>query len=334
MASSNMLCEYCSLIDFSYLRNPTAAEIKSLNAGERPTEDRFPLKFGQPIDGDPSWTLGRTSRIHTSVATCAFCEAITEVLSQYEDELRKLADAGLEDPLCYATCDIAGALQPPQGTVWEGAQPGEKHPEFIMRRLAICFIPVSQGNMGGLKPGRVGFKENSWKRIFHCFQTYDAERQPASSNVENFFGKVHDEPGDVLFAGRKRPGMVDTSLPIQWVKYCRENHTTSCGSAQDRHQHKSSSMPVFRLIDVHKMAVVEKKNVQLKNLNYMALSYVWGSKEHQGIMLEEENYNNLLKDGALRGQVSQTIQDACHFTTAMGTQYIWVDALCIIQNSK
>lgn len=214
MTSVTKLCEYCSLIDVSCLRNTTAAEIKSLNAGGRPTEDRFPLKFGQPIDGDPSWTLGRTSRIHATAATCVFCAAVEEVLVQYKDELTKLSKVGLTDPLCYATCDIAGALQPPKGTVWEGAQPGEKHPEFIMRRLAICFIPLSQSNMSGLKPGRVGYKENSWKRIFHCFQTYDAGRQLASSKAENFFGKTHD-PDDVLFVGRKRPSMVDVSLALQ-----------------------------------------------------------------------------------------------------------------------
>ncbi|KAJ0381736.1 hypothetical protein COL922a_013944 [Colletotrichum nupharicola] len=106
MASVTQLCEYCSLIDFSYLRNPTAAEIDSLNAGERPTEDRFPLKFGQPIDGDPSWTLGRADRIRASADTCVFCKAVEEVLIQYEDELTKLEAVGLKDPLCYATCDI------------------------------------------------------------------------------------------------------------------------------------------------------------------------------------------------------------------------------------
>lgn len=93
-------------------------------------------------------------------------------------------------------------------------------------------------------------------------------------------------------------------------------------------------MAVFRLIDVHKMAIVEKNNVQLSQLEYMALSYVWGTKEHQKITLEKENYEELKKDGALRGQVSQTIQDACQFTKAMRIQYIWVDALCIMQNSK
>lgn len=231
MASVTKLCEYCSLIDLSYLRNPTAAEIDSLNAGERPTEDRFPLKFGQPIDGDPSWTLGRANQICASADTCVFCKAVKEVLVEYEDELTKLEAVGLKDPLCYATCDIAGALQPPKGTAWEEAQPGEANPEFVMRRLAIYFIPFDENSTNGLNPGRVGFKEASWKRIFHCFQTYDAARSQDSFNVETFFGGPHNS-GEILFAGRKRPSKVDMRLPIQWVKHCKENHTSSCGSAQ------------------------------------------------------------------------------------------------------
>ncbi|KAF5491796.1 hypothetical protein CGCS363_v011191 [Colletotrichum siamense] len=351
MASVTKLCEYCSLIDFSYLRNPTAAEIDSLNAGERPTEDRFPLKFGQPIDGDPSWTLGRTSRIRASAATCVFCEAAKEVLDQYNDELRKLAGVGLTDPLCYATCDIAGALQPPKGTAWEGAQPGEANPEFIMRRLAIYFIPFDDNTKNGLNPGRVGFKEASWKRIFHCFQTYDAAISQDSFNVKAFFGGTHD-PGDILFVGRKRPSKVDMRLPIQWLKHCKENHASSCGFAraedqdedQDGNQgiaggsrhpvpgHMPGYMPVFRLIDVETMAIVERTDVLLKDLNYLTLSYVWG-KTPQKEMLFEANRNKLQKENSLKGRLSRTIEDACTFTKDMGTRYIWVDALCIVQDS-
>ncbi|KAF3805925.1 hypothetical protein GCG54_00013599 [Colletotrichum gloeosporioides] len=307
MASVTKLCEYCSLIDFGYLRNPTAAEIDSLNAGGRPTEDRFPLKFGQPIDGDPSWTLGRTSRIRASAATCVFCEAVKDVLDQYNDELRKLAGVGLTDPLCYATCDIAGALQPPKGTIWEGAQPGEANPEFIMRRLAIYFIPFGENSKNGLNPGRVGFKEASWKRIFHCFQTYDVARSQDSFNARTFFGGTHN-PSDILFAGRTRPSKVDMRLPIQWVKHCKENHTSSY---------------------VETMGIVERTDVLLKDLNYMTLSYVWG-KTPQNEMLFEGNRNKLRKENSLRGRLSRTIEDACKFTKDMGTRYIWVDALCIV----
>ncbi|CAI0650764.1 unnamed protein product [Colletotrichum noveboracense] len=365
MASVTQLCEYCSLIDFSYLRNPTAAEIDSLNAGERPTEDRFPLKFGQPIDGDPSWTLGRADRIRASADTCVFCKAVEEVLIQYEDELTKLEAVGLKDPLCYATCDIAGALQPPKATAWEGAQPGEANPEFIMRRLAIYFIPFDENSTNGLNPGRVGFKKASWKRIFRCFQTYDAARSQDSFKVETFFGGPHN-PGDIHFAGRKRPSKVDMHLPIQWVKHCKETHTSSCGSAQveDRDEDQDGGvgssllfvfclriarlwrnlftklyvanipgyMPLFRLIDVETMAIVERRNVQLKSLNYMTLSYVWG-KTPQKKMLFKANRNNLLKKDSLKGNLSQTIEDACKFTKDMGTRFIWVDALCIIQDS-
>ncbi|KAF4825357.1 hypothetical protein CGCTS75_v009700 [Colletotrichum tropicale] len=274
MASVTKLCKYCSLIDFSYLRNPTAAEIDSLNAGERPTEDRFPLKFGQPIDGDPSWTLGRVDRIRASADTCVFCKAVKEVLVQYEDELTKLEAVGLKDPLCYATCDIAGALQPRKGTAWEGAQFGEANPEFIMRRLAIYFIPFDPNSTNGSKPGRVGFKEASWKRIFHCFQTYDAMRSRDSTSVQTFFERTNN-PDEILFAGRKRPLRVDMSLPIQWVKHCNTNHASSCGPAQAE--------------DV----------------------------------ASSEAFCNL----------SQTIEDACKFTKDMGTRFIWVDALCIIQDS-
>ncbi|KAK1659971.1 hypothetical protein BDP55DRAFT_636456 [Colletotrichum godetiae] len=263
MAFGTALCEHCSLIDFEYLRHPTAAEIESLNTGQRPTEDRFPLKFGRPIDGDPSWTLGRTSRMNASAATL-------------EDELKKLADAGLMDPLCYATCDIAGALQPRKGTTWEWAQHGETNPEFIMRQLAIYFIPFDKNSSNGLKPVCVGFKEASWKGMFHCFQTYDAERPQGSSNVQNFFEKTID-PGDILFTGRKRPSKLDRTTSHRVVLFKTTLETNGPGLGAPQVQPVRGFMPVFRLIDVNTMAIVEHKDVHLRDIDYMNLSYVWGT---------------------------------------------------------
>lgn len=91
-------------------------------------------------------------------------------------------------------------------------------------------------------------------------------------------------------------------------------------------------MPVFRLIDVETMAIVERTDVLLKDLNYLTLSYVWG-KTPQKEMLFKANRNKLRKENSLKGRLSWTIEDACTFKKDMGTRYIWVDALCIVQDS-
>lgn len=65
---------------------------------------------------------------------------------------------------------------------------------------------------------------------------------------------------------------------------------------------------------------------------YTALSYVWGAK--QRLVLLENNIQALKVTNALDGTVAKTIQDAMHFTDTLGYQYIWIDALCIIQDSN
>ncbi|KAF6832517.1 tol protein-like protein [Colletotrichum musicola] len=92
-------------------------------------------------------------------------------------------------------------------------------------------------------------------------------------------------------------------------------------------------MPAFRLIDVNRSAIVDFKDVDLTQLKYTALSYVWGTAS-QKVVLETSNCKELHQLGSLQGRVSQTIEDAFQFTRSLGIQYIWVDAICIIQNSE
>jgi hypothetical protein len=64
---------------------------------------------------------------------------------------------------------------------------------------------------------------------------------------------------------------------------------------------------------------------------YLTLSYCWGSTQKIRLFKEKlVEYQQALpfKD------TSKTIQDAIVFTRALGFRYLWVDALCIIQNDN
>jgi Heterokaryon incompatibility protein (HET) len=74
------------------------------------------------------------------------------------------------------------------------------------------------------------------------------------------------------------------------------------------------------------------ENVDLSQLKYAALSYVWGEK--QRITLQRSNYANLQNRGSLVGRMPRTIEDAVYLTGALGVQYLWVDAFCIIQDNN
>jgi hypothetical protein len=65
----------------------------------------------------------------------------------------------------------------------------------------------------------------------------------------------------------------------------------------------------------------------------VALSYVWGGVDQHTLT---EDTLEMLKapNGIQRSHLTTTIRDAIMFTERLGERYLWVDALCIIQDSK
>ena len=67
------------------------------------------------------------------------------------------------------------------------------------------------------------------------------------------------------------------------------------------------------------------------NSSYVALSYCWG--EPQLITLTTQSMS-ILKDGIDANLLPRTIQDAITVTRRLQQQYLWVDALCVIQDDE
>jgi len=65
---------------------------------------------------------------------------------------------------------------------------------------------------------------------------------------------------------------------------------------------------------------------------YVALSYVWGNVKT--LKTSKLNFRELQEPGSLslRSDVPRVIKDAMKFTRLLGETYLWVDALCIIQD--
>jgi hypothetical protein len=64
---------------------------------------------------------------------------------------------------------------------------------------------------------------------------------------------------------------------------------------------------------------------------YIALSYIWG-EEPQTFLTNEDNFNDRMQhiDAKI---LPKTIIDAVRCTQGLGLKYLWVDSLCIKQNS-
>lgn len=74
----------------------------------------------------------------------------------------------------------------------------------------------------------------------------------------------------------------------------------------------------------------ETKNLPL-NTAYVTLSHLWG--DNQIFKLQQSNIEELRQSIRLN-QLPRVFQDAMYVSIELGISYIWIDSLCIIQDSK
>lgn len=107
-----------------------------------------------------------------------------------------------------------------------------------------------------------------------------------------------------------------------WLAICSESHQ-SCRSEQ---QHR----PPSRLVSIGSNAVKLVITKGLQTLpRYATLSYCWGQKPFT--KLKRHNLDIFLDRGIPLEELPQTFVDAIDVTRQLGLEFIWIDALCIIQ---
>lgn len=103
------------------------------------------------------------------------------------------------------------------------------------------------------------------------------------------------------------------------------------------------SMPKIRFIDVQDRCLVTLENVDLADVRYLALSYVWGRPPEPGsefydvpaLELNARTSTGLHEKNSLRGMtVPNTIEDLLDLADQLGVRYVWVDRVCIQQDSN
>lgn len=117
---------------------------------------------------------------------------------------------------------------------------------------------------------------------------------------------------------------------IRWLRNClspcRKNHDV-CN--HHRHQAQSFGQPRF-LLDLTSCGDGQVRLIELgKVVDFAILSYCWGEKPHY--TTTSENLKDHLTGFPLNN-LPRTIQCAIKVTRALGLQYVWVDALCILQD--
>ncbi|PMD49472.1 HET-domain-containing protein, partial [Hyaloscypha bicolor E] len=69
-----------------------------------------------------------------------------------------------------------------------------------------------------------------------------------------------------------------------------------------------------------------------KRANYITLSHCWGNTEHQPVQTTTQTLLQHYKEISWEA-LGQTFRDAILITRELGLQFLWIDSLCIIQDS-
>jgi hypothetical protein len=112
-----------------------------------------------------------------------------------------------------------------------------------------------------------------------------------------------------------------------WLKDCIETHHGACTSLP------SDFLP-NRLLYVGTLSEptlrIQLRDEILPGARYLTLSHCWGPVIPKRLLLEslDEFRRSIPTDG-----LSRAFQDLIYATRKLGMEYMWIDSLCIIQNS-
>jgi hypothetical protein len=126
------------------------------------------------------------------------------------------------------------------------------------------------------------------------------------------------------------PSELDISRVDRWLSVCAGKHSVNCNTGGPMTFEKAfPGLRLLRLIDVERSRLVQTMSI----CQYAALSYVWGTVPN--FRLTKENKDVLMAPDGIEqiwGMLPRTIRDAILLTRKLRLRYLWVDALCLIQN--
>jgi hypothetical protein len=136
----------------------------------------------------------------------------------------------------------------------------------------------------------------------------------------NVFGNARDVPSLITLESH-------ISLIKSWINDCIDHHS-SCNIAASkllpsRLLEISHSPDYVVLVDTAPLATT-------KNISYATLSHCWGTKRFIRTTLSTLSE---FKSGFSWATLPRTFQDAIQVAKALGLNYIWIDSICIIQDS-
>lgn len=336
MQTPAKLCEYCRKIPFDAFGCPTGSELlhklktraSSQRSNRRDPEtnelilytSRMPYRNGRHLAYPEDLCLGALSRLLEEAPWCVTCNLFAKAIRRrWPGRIEEVAD-GLTIYLGLAsTRDFANLTSSPRDGTGEGTGDDAY---FLLRRICL-FLRASDGSGADFAMLNI------------------AQACNASQIVQD---ACHSNPSPMArmyFGGRLRPLVVDVRRLKSWIKICNsELHRETCRQPKQRDYGRDtiirSTMEkcrLIRVIDVEQRCLRCFEEVTLSELKYVALSYVWG-KTQKLLLLKENLPDFQQKNTHLLDKASRTIREFMELARLLKIQFVWIDALCIVQDDE
>jgi hypothetical protein len=151
---------------------------------------------------------------------------------------------------------------------------------------------------------------------------------------------------NIGYARQPHPTVCDSNLLKKWYNSCVWEHGDNCpslrivgqnslgisqlGGSRDSVETQSLRLPeAFHVIDVVEWNIVPAP----EDCDFVALSYVCGRSMDDIKTLQVSVESRKMKNSLKKLALPKTIIDSIHLTQELEERYLWVDALCIVQDS-
>ncbi|MCJ1251179.1 hypothetical protein MMC30_008410 [Trapelia coarctata] len=119
-------------------------------------------------------------------------------------------------------------------------------------------------------------------------------------------------------------------LAEYWIENCNRTHTKcKTGRIEQRDRHYASRFLDLEAETPSRIRVCETDSLEL-DVTYAVLSHCWGRCEK--LTLLKENVEDLKREIEFDG-LPKTFRDAVQIARRLRIRYLWIDSLCIIQDS-
>lgn len=253
------------------------------------------------VTGLESWSLGPLDEIYSRRANCSFCWLIFKATHSSEsgtigyDGLDWKHGHGTRIP-CHLEWQLDGRLLNQGQALMANA---------ITRRLRV-FSPQ------GLFPDS-------------HIMLLGADSRASNSDA-----------GVTFLAREIQSPHVDIERLRTWLDLCMTTHSSIC---KPQRSFSMTDSRHLRFIDVQDNCLVHRRDIEALFVRYATLSY---TREHTrgGIgqfTLRRDNLDELSKPGFFdknANAIPRTIRDTVNLARSLGLRYVWVDALCIVQDDR